>query len=72
MELLILLLSVLNSNKCVSLLKLEEDQYNEEARRGLDKIEPTRQDIFLAKAFVRGRDYGAAIELITRIIEVST
>mgnify|MGYP000330117962 CR=1 FL=1 len=51
--------------------KLQEDPYNEEAQRGLSKIGPTRDDISLAKAYVRGRDYTAAIELITKIIEVS-
>ncbi|XP_069676051.1 dnaJ homolog subfamily C member 3 [Periplaneta americana] len=49
---------------------LETEPNNEEAHRGLSKVEPTRDDISLAKAFVRGRDYRAAVELITKIIEV--
>jgi hypothetical protein len=50
---------------------LEEDPYNEEAQLGLSKVEPTREDISKAKALVRGNDYKGAIELITKIIEVS-
>jgi len=49
---------------------LEEDPYNEDAQLGLSKVEPAREDISLAKALVRGKDYKGAIELITKIIEV--
>lgn len=50
---------------------MEEDPYNEDAQLGLSKVEPAREDISLAKALVRGKDYKGAIELITKIIEVS-
>jgi hypothetical protein len=56
---------------CCFVFQLQEDPYNEDAHNGLIKVEPIREDISLAKAFVRGRDYKAAIELITKIIEVS-
>jgi len=50
---------------------LEEDPYNEDAQLGFSKVEPAREDISQAKALVRGKDYKGAIELITKIIEVS-
>jgi len=50
---------------------LQEDSYNEDAQLGLSKVEPAREDISLAKALVQGKDYKGAIELITKIIEVS-
>jgi hypothetical protein len=56
---------------CCFIFQLEEDSYNEDAQHGLSKVEPTREDISLAKALVRERDYRTAIELITKIIEVS-
>ncbi|KAJ9573511.1 hypothetical protein L9F63_009075, partial [Diploptera punctata] len=49
---------------------LEDDPSNEEAYRGVSKIEPTKHDISLAKAFVREGDYSIAIDLITKIIEI--
>lgn len=64
-------LSTLLCTSCCFMFQLEEDPYNEDAQHGLSKVEPTREDISLAKALVRGRDYSAAIELITKIIEVS-
>nr|CAD7260022.1 unnamed protein product [Timema shepardi]CAD7571624.1 unnamed protein product [Timema californicum] len=48
---------------------LADDSNNEEAYRTLQKIEPTREEIQLAKAFIRGSDHTAAIELLTKVIE---
>jgi hypothetical protein len=53
------------------IFKLEEDPYNEDALNGLSKVEPTRDDISLARALVHARDYRGAVDLITKIIEVS-
>ena len=60
-----------NYNYFVIIFKLEEDPYNEDVQLGLSKVEPAREDISRAKALVRGNDYKGAIELITKIIEVS-
>ncbi|KAJ8891715.1 hypothetical protein PR048_004244 [Dryococelus australis] len=43
---------------------------SDEAYSNLMRVTPARHDIELAKAYMRGRDYISAVELLTKIIEV--
>ncbi|XP_034232660.1 dnaJ homolog subfamily C member 3 [Thrips palmi] len=46
------------------------EPHNPDAAHFRSLIDPARHDIALAEAFMRGRDYPAAVELITKILEI--
>lgn len=46
------------------------DPHNHDAANYRSVIDPARDDIALAQAFMRGRDYHAAVELISKVLEI--
>lgn len=52
-------------------LKLKIDQSNEEAKSRLDRIYDILSNLGSAKQYMANRDYHNAIELFSRVLEVS-
>ncbi|XP_045760276.1 dnaJ homolog subfamily C member 3 [Maniola jurtina] len=48
-----------------------EEPYNEEAANMYHRVDELAEDLRLAEAYYRGRDYRAAADLATRLLEVS-
>ncbi|KAK3915928.1 DnaJ-like protein subfamily C member 3 [Frankliniella fusca] len=46
------------------------DPHNQDAAHYRNMIDPARDDIALAQAFMRGHDYQAAVDLISKILEI--
>ncbi|KAJ1523681.1 hypothetical protein ONE63_001521 [Megalurothrips usitatus] len=46
------------------------EPHNQDAAHYRNLVDPARDDIALAQAFMRGRDFHAAVDLITKILEI--